>query len=66
MLAILPLLATGPCVEIAQDALISGFFTAVTRVLVDEAETCLGIEKPPVFRGVLEGGMPTGPAWATP
>ena len=42
-LVALPLLATGPCLTIAQQSVINGFFNAVTPELVDQARTTLGL-----------------------
>jgi hypothetical protein len=38
-----PLLATGPCVTIAEQSVINGFFDAVTPILVDHARQELGL-----------------------
>jgi hypothetical protein len=42
-LVALPLLTTGPCLTIADQSLINGFFNAVTPLLVDEARSALGL-----------------------
>jgi hypothetical protein len=39
----LPLLATGPCLLTAEQALINGFFDAVTPMLVDRFASELGV-----------------------
>lgn len=41
LLMALPLLATGPCLTIAEQATIAGFFNALRPLLVDAAETWL-------------------------
>jgi hypothetical protein len=48
------LLATGPCVTIAQQSLINGFFDAVTPILVDYARQELGL--PPLTTDTATGG----------
>jgi hypothetical protein len=42
-LAALPLLTTGPCLTIANQSAINGFFNAVTPLLVDAARNALGL-----------------------
>jgi hypothetical protein len=39
----LPLLAAGPCLTTATESLITGFFNAVTNVLVQQLQTDLGL-----------------------
>ncbi len=39
----IPLLSTGTCLTIAQDAVINGFFNAVTPLLIDQAATAWGL-----------------------
>lgn len=38
-----PLLATGPCLSIAQESAIAGFFQALTPILVDQLKDHLGV-----------------------
>lgn len=38
----LPLLAVGTCAQIADSAVINGYFNALTSALVDQAEARLG------------------------
>lgn len=45
MLLGLPLLGTGACVQIVQDAVIEGFFNAATPLLVDRAEERLALDE---------------------
>jgi hypothetical protein len=49
-----PLLATGPCVTIAEQSVINGFFDAVTPILVDYARQELGL--PPLTATDTTGG----------
>ncbi|MGD8450987.1 MAG: hypothetical protein PVJ57_04140 [Phycisphaerae bacterium] len=37
----MPLLGTGPCVQLTEDALIDGFFSALTPIVVDRLEDTL-------------------------
>lgn len=39
----LPLLGTGPCVILVENAMIRGFFNAATRLLVAQARDHLGL-----------------------
>jgi hypothetical protein len=39
----LPLLASGPCVQLSRSAAIDGFFNALTTVLVDQLAQRLGL-----------------------
>lgn len=39
-----PLLATGPCLSIAQESAIAGFFKALTPILVDQLKDHLGVQ----------------------
>ncbi|MFH1746846.1 MAG: hypothetical protein ABIG44_07345 [Planctomycetota bacterium] len=39
----LPLLETGTCLNMTQDALVDGFFEAVTPVLIEQVKTELGL-----------------------
>lgn len=41
-----PLLATGPCLTIAQESAIAGFFKALTPILVDQLKDHLGVQDP--------------------
>ena len=41
-----PLLATGPCLSIAQESAIAGFFKALTPILVDQLKDHLGVQDP--------------------
>ena len=43
ILLALPLLVTGPCLTIANQSVINGFFNAVTPILVDRAAQALGV-----------------------
>ena len=38
-----PLLASGPCVQIGQNATITGFFNALTSILVQRLQDQLGV-----------------------
>jgi hypothetical protein len=41
--AILPLLAAGSCVVIAQTSVLNGFFNAVTPIFIDQVRVDLGL-----------------------
>lgn len=41
---VLPLLATGPCLSIAQESAIAGFFKALTPLLVEQLKDHLGVQ----------------------
>ncbi len=57
----LPLLATGPCLLTAQQALINGFFDAVTPLLVERVADELGVTAPTETVPTSDGttGFPT-------
>ena len=54
----LPLVATGPCLITAQQALINGFFDAVTPLLIERVADDLGVTVP--TETVPDGGENTG------